>query len=164
MLSEFLIHPHTLWLPKEIVGATWDDLEKIGIAQTGKASTDLMECTFPAGWRLTEADQTMRVHVLDSRGHKRGRIVPGPDASWYESGWTLRWLRKYGWDMGPDAALPLDISDQHLCRWRIADSDGNTVYQSSGSPYAQVAADAVFWLDKHLPLWRNVLAYWEDEL
>lgn len=154
-------------LPREMQGCTKEDFERLGFV-FGDAVDDLFyECTYPSGWRKVATEQSRLSHIVDTDGVKRGSIFY--KAAYYDRHAHVHMITRYsaeyeplgGYEQEnyrdkPKIAYVLD----HKTNTRIWVSDP----LSEDTGYFELRVPAEEWLDSHYPEWRDIRAYWDNEV
>lgn len=145
-------------LPKEINGATREQLTEIGFKFGDDVDDIFVNCELPPGWGKRATDHSMHTGLLDERGRKRASIFY--KAAFYD--------RRANMSMCPllriDAYWPVTTDGKTMkCvvmrgeevmfnagEWTEPDYDKRREFESACSQ----------WLDARYPDWKNPLAYW----
>jgi hypothetical protein len=144
-------------LPKEINGATREQLTALGFKFGADVDELFVTCELPPGWKKSGTGHSMHSDLIDAQGRNRAGIF-------YKAAF---------YDRRADMTM--------CCRFRIEDyrkgpqeghfnsvvTDGETVLFDAGEwkedDYAQVEVMrdvCVQWLNSNHPEWQNPLAYW----
>lgn len=145
-------------LPKEITGATIEELTSIGFKFGEDIDELFIACELPAGWRKQATDHSMNSDLVDDQGRKRGHLFY--KAAFYDRRADLTILRRFN----IDEAVSGQVNER---RFRIVVRDGDDVIFDAGErrfgdieESIALRAACEQWLDQHHPEWRNQLAYW----
>lgn len=145
-------------LPKEIRGATREQLKAMGFCFGEDVDNLFVHCTLPKGWGLRGTDHSMHSDLVDDKGRKRAGIFY--KAAFYDRSADMSMSCRYHllrYEKG--------LSEKHH---RVLVKDGETVIFDAGEyedrDYGHqdlLAFEAEKWLKAHYPNWENPLAYWD---
>jgi hypothetical protein len=145
-------------IPKNIRGATREDLTALGFNFGADADDLFVTCELPVGWTKRATDHSMHSDLLDEQGRQRAGIFY--NAAFYDRCAYMSMNRRYGVSTYNDGS-----SDQMR---RVDITDGGTrIFKEFGEAKAddyagrdalEEAATAA--LTEQFPEWRNPLAYW----
>jgi hypothetical protein len=143
-------------LPKEMNGATREQLEAIGF-KFGQDADDLfVNVTLPSGWTLKATEHSMHNDLLDADGTRRAGIFY--KAAFYDRRAHLDFASRYRSDCdyakprGTVFVIDTKTGDRLFTAGNCADDD-----------YAvrtELFDAAAKWLGEHFPDHRNPLSYW----
>ena len=144
-------------LPKEIHGATREQLTALGFKFGADVDELFVTCELPPGWTKRGTDHSMHSDLLDEQGRKRAGIFY--KAAFYDRRSDMSMLRRYSvesWrDGNSDAMRRVDVTD----RDQVIKEFGEVKRDDwSGLDALQKAATA--WLAEQHPEWQNALACW----
>jgi hypothetical protein len=144
-------------LPKEIRGATREQLTALGFKFGADVDDLFVECELPPGWTKRGTDHSMHSDLLDEQGRKRAGIFY--KAAFYDRKADMSMLRRYGiqsWRTGSSEDLRrVDVIDGE----NVIKEFGEVKFDDWDGQGALVAA-ATVWLTEQHPDWNNPLACW----
>jgi hypothetical protein len=148
-------------LPKEIRGATREQLEGIGFVFGADVDELFVNVTLPAGWTKNATDHSMWSDLKDEKGRKRGGIFY--KAAFYDRRADMRLDCRYSVQACGDGPGPNESSVQVMDGDALLKDFG--VYNRRADKYWELCekleAEARAWLDAEFPDNRNALAYWD---
>lgn len=144
-------------IPREIRGATRDELVALGFVFGADIDELFVACTLPAGWSKRATDHSMHSDVLDEKGRIRAAIFY--KAAFYDRRADMRMSSRFNvsaFEGGKDddhyrttvtdaGAVIFEIGERHHREFDLGDEHEKA---------------ALAWLDERHPDWRNPLAYW----
>ena len=144
-------------LPKEISGATREELTALGFKFGADVDDLFVQCELPPGWTKRGTDHSMHSDLLDEQGRKRAGIFY--KAAFYDRKADMSMRRRYSVscyrDGGTDQMRRIDVMD------------GDEVVQAFGEvrrdDYKGMDAlkkKARAWLTEQHPAWEDPLACW----
>lgn len=144
-------------LPKEIIGATREQLTAIGFKFGADVDELFVTCELPPGWKKRSTEHSMHSDLLDERGRRRANIFY--KASFHDRRAHMKMQRRYGFECWRDGS-----SEQMRCA-SVTDC-GNILkefgevdrYDWDGVSALEQAAKK--WLTEQYPEWQNPMAYW----
>jgi hypothetical protein len=144
-------------LPKEINGATREQLEAIGFKFGANVDELFVTAHLPPAWKKVAGDNAYWSWILDDKNRKRASIFY--KAAFYDRRAHMRMERRFNVSLYDDAA------DKDWNRAAVKDGDNECAYfgvYKTGDYDTQKAKDAECraWLAEHQPLWNDPLAYW----
>lgn len=151
--------------------------EAIGIVFGEPVDGLFVSVRFPEGWKKKATDHDMHSYILDEKGRIRIRVFY--KAAFYDRRADARLMQRYTYSdymrkPGSENASP-DTKECFVCG--VKDGGSPATIAGGGHPaiflpigehdgdYKQAEAlgqEALAYLEKHYPDWRNPLAYWED--
>jgi hypothetical protein len=145
-------------LPKEIQGATREQLAALGFKFGADVDDLFVSCTLPTGWSIKPTDHSMWSQVLDEKGRERMAVFY--KAAFYDRCAFARMTRRYSSSVYEDGS-----DEQH---YRCVVKDGSTVIHEIGETHSDdyearnAASDAAqAWLNENRPGWNDPLALWD---
>lgn len=146
-------------LPKEIRGATREQLTALGFKFGADVDELFVQCELPAGWTKRGTDHSMHSDLLDEQGRRRAGIFY--KAAFYDRRADMHMNRRF------DLNSFRDGSQDGYMRCVVADTaDGAVVFDAGEwkrGDYAHcdiLEAAAKDWLNAQHPEWENPLACW----
>lgn len=143
-------------LPKEIHGATREQLEVIGFKFGADIDDLFVSVTLPPGWKLKATEHSMHNDLLDQTGAKRAGLFY--KAAFYDRKADLHFSSRYF--VRNDYAKP-------TCTISVIDSKTGEVIHVVGSceygawnAMHELEDKGTVWLKEQFPEYRNALAYW----
>lgn len=148
-------------LPKEIHGATREQLEAIGFKFGNDADELFVECKLPPGWKLKATEHSMHNEVLDDKGRKRAGIFY--KAAFYDRRADMNMSPRYRVESYDDGSAPnrspVRAKDQDTVLREFGEYErGGTEGYEAGR---KLRAQAEEWLTAQFPQWRDPLAHWD---
>ena len=144
-------------LPKEINGATREQLTAIGFKFGADVDDLFVTCELPAGWTKRGTDHSLHSDLLDDQGRKRAGIFY--KAAFYDRRADMVMHRRYcveSWrDGGGEKTRRIDITDGDQVIKEFGEV-GATDWDGRSALEAQAKA----WLTDNHPGWENPLACW----
>lgn len=144
-------------LPKEINGATREQLTALGFKFGADVDELFVQCELPPGWTKRGTDHSMHSDVLDEKGRKRAGIFY--KAAFYDRRADMSVGRRYlieSWrDGSSDQMRRCDVTD---CGQVI--KEFGEVGRTDWDGMRALEATATAWLDAQHPDWKNPLANW----
>ena len=144
-------------LPKEIRGATREQLAALGFKFGADADELFVKCELPPGWTKRGTDHSLHSDLLDERGRKRAGIFY--KAAFYDRRANMNLECRYRVDCycdGSSAAMRrIDVTD---CGQVIKEFGEVKRDDLDGMDLLKKAAKA--WLAEHHPEWHNPLVCW----
>jgi hypothetical protein len=144
-------------LPKEISGATREELTALGFKFGADVDELFVTCELPPGWAKSGTKDAMHSDLLDDQGRKRAGIFY--KAAFYDRRADMHMNRRYGVESWRDGS-----SDKALC---VYATDCGQVIKEFGeaglTDWAAIDAletKAVAWLTATYPAWESPLACW----
>lgn len=145
-------------LPKEIRGATREQLTALGFEFGDDVDELFVACKLPAGWSKRASAHSMHSDLIDDKGRVRAGIFY--KAAFYDRRADMHLTARY------KASNFVDGSAEGM--YRVDVKDGETVIHELGEynrrDFARgdaLEAEALAWLTEKYPDWRNALAYWD---
>jgi hypothetical protein len=144
-------------IPKEISGATREQLTALGFKFGADVDELFVTCELPPGWKKRGTDHSMHSDLLDEQGRKRAGIFY--KAAFYDRRAHMSMLRRYGiqsWRTGSSEDLRrVDVIDcgaviKEFGEVKFDDWDGLDALKNA----------AHLWLTEQHPDWNNPLACW----
>jgi hypothetical protein len=147
-------------LPKEIWGATREQLTAIGFKFGADVDALFVECELPPGWTKKATDHAMHSHLLDDKGQRRAWIYY--KASFYDRVANMQMARRFSINV----YMRIPSMPEHY-RCAVLDSDkvvftAGEWYNKAYSACDELEKTAVNWLRANYPDWKNVWAYWDE--
>lgn len=146
-------------LPKELRGATREELNALGFVFGADVDELFVQCKLPDGWTKRATMHAMNSDLLDDKGRVRASLFY--KAAFYDRRADMVMTCRY-YEVG---YLPGKADGTY----RSVAMDGDTVIQEFGeyprTDYqrgGELAAEAKKWLDEKFPDWRQPLAYWTE--
>lgn len=148
-------------LPREIHGATREQLETIGFKFGADADELFVSCVLPAGWRLEATGHSMHSDLLDDKGQKRAGIFY--KAAFYDQRADMSMNRRFGIDSYGDGQTspkhsPVVVTDRGVEMERFGEYERGTREGYEAGDALRKKAEV--WLVSHYPHWQDPLAYW----
>lgn len=144
-------------LPKEIHGATREQLTALGFKFGADVDELFVTCELPPGWTKSGTKHAMHSDLLDGQGRKRAGIFY--KAAFYERRADMSMQRRYGvesWrDGSSDKVRRVDVTD---CGQVI--KEFGEVGRTAWDAMAALEAEAKAWLTATHPEWQSPLACW----
>ena len=144
-------------LPKEIGGATREQLTAIGFKFGADVDELFVTCELPPGWTKLATEHSMHSALLDEQGRKRAGIFY--KAAFYDRRADMNMNRRFNVDLYRDGSL----ADYMRC----VVTDGGGVVFDAGEwkrgdyNHCERLHDACkSWLTDAHPDWNSPLAYW----
>lgn len=144
-------------LPKEIIGATREQLTALGFKFSADVDELFVKCELPPGWTKRGTDHSMHSDLLDEQGRKRAGIFY--KAAFYDRRADMSMLRRF------DVRPYCDGSQDGYMRCIV--TDGEAVVLDSGEwkrgDYAhreRLVENCKQWLNDTHPEWQSPLACW----
>jgi len=144
-------------LPKEISGATREQLTALGFKFGADMDELFVKCELPPGWTKRGTDHSMHSDLFDDQGRKRAGIFY--NAAFYDRRADMRMLRRFSVDMYRDGSR----ADYMRC----IVTDGDKVVFDAGEWKCgdydhsdKLKAICKDWLNEEHPEWQNPLACW----
>lgn len=145
-------------LPKQINGATREQLTAIGFVFGDDVDELFVNCTLPPGWTKRATVHPMHSHLLDDKGRKRAGIFY--KAAFYDRNADMTMSVRYG--------MSLYENGSSADAFRVIVRDGDAAIHELGEwkrpDYAEhdrLQKACTDWLDEKYPDWRNTFAYWD---
>ena len=147
-------------LPKEIIGATREQLTALGFKFVSEVDELLVTCELPPGWTKRGTDNPMHSDLLDDQGRKRAGIFY--KASFYDRSAHMCMRRRFSVEPYRDG------SQNGYMRCIV--TDGDAVVFDSGEwekgdydHCGRLQDNCKNWLNNTHPEWQSPLAGWEAE-
>jgi hypothetical protein len=144
-------------LPKEIRGATREQLAALGFKFGADVDELFVTCELPPGWKKRGTDHSMHSDLLDEQGRKRAGIFY--KAAFYDRRADMSMDRRYGVDCYRDGSTDqmrrVDVTD---CGAVLKEFGEVNRDDFDGMDALKKAAKA--WLAERHPEWQNALACW----
>jgi hypothetical protein len=144
-------------LPKEIHGATREQLTALGFRFGADADELFVMCELPPGWTKRATDHSMHSELMDEQGRKRASIFY--KAAFYDRRADMGMLRRYGvesWrDGSSDKVRRVDVTD---CGVVIKEFGEVKRDDWEGMNMRKEAAKT--WLTEQRRDWQSPLAHW----
>jgi hypothetical protein len=146
-------------LPKQIEGATREQLGALGFRFGADIDDIFVECELPAGWSKQATDDSRHSHLLDEQGRIRGRIFY--KAAFYDRSADMSMALRFSIDIfergndGEHRRACVKKGDEvvhELGEW-------NTTARGDRDRELHKAGEA--WLAEYYPRWKDPLAYWD---
>ena len=144
-------------LPKEIRGATREQLTALGFKFGADVDDLFVQCELPPGWTKSGTNHSMHSDLLDEHGRRRAGIFY--KAAFYDRRADMSMQRRYGVETWRDGS-----SDQMR---RVDVTDGGQVIKEFGELKRDdwdgmdaLRATAEAWLNEQHPDWQSPLACW----
>jgi hypothetical protein len=148
-------------LPKEIRGATREQLEAIGFKFGADVDELFVAVTLPPGWKKVATDHSMHSDLTDDKGRIRAGIFY--KAAFYDRRASVSFDPRYSENHYAECSENADV-------YQVQTEDAGRQMHVFGT-YAggregwdecsRLEGLARAWLDEHYPDWRNALAYWD---
>ncbi len=148
----------TAMLPKQISGATPEQLAKLGFRFGSDIDELFIQCELPRGWTKQSTEHRMNSLLLDDKGWPRADIFY--KAAFYDRRADMAMKGRFSVQLfgaGKDdnhrhaSIMDCDTIAFDLGEWHFND---NALYNK-----LKLTAEA--WLDKHYSRWEDPLAYWD---
>lgn len=147
-------------LPKEIDGATREQLTAIGFVFGDDVDELFVNCQLPAGWVKKATDHSMHSDLLDDKGRRRAGIFY--KAAFYDRKADMRMERRFnidGYSGSDEKAMPVLVTDCEAPLHKVGE------YDRTAPKYWDVQREldtaAREWLAANHPDWQDPLAYWD---
>jgi len=144
-------------LPKEIHGATREQLEALGFKFGADVDELFVTCELPPGWKKQGTDHSMRSDLMDEQGRNRAGIFY--KAAFYDRRADMSMHRRYNvesWRNGSsEQTHRVDVTD---CGKVIKEFGEVKSGDWDGMDTMEKAAKA--WLTEQHPEWQSPLACW----
>jgi len=144
-------------LPKEILGATLEQLTALGFKFGADVDELFVQCDLPPGWTKRGTDHSMHSDLLDEQGRKRAGIFY--KAAFYDRRANMSVRRRFNVepyrDSSQDGYMRCVVTDADVVvfdagEWKHSD------YEHSD----RLVAACKKWLNDSHPEWDSPLAYW----
>lgn len=146
-------------IPKEIRGATREQLAAIGFVFGADVDELFVECKLPPGWTKRATSHAMHSDLLDEKGRKRAKIFY--KGAFYDRRADMSMSIRYtvsSYETGSNA--------EHN---RVVVMDSDTVVFEAGewklrdfASCDRLEAACKAWRDERYPNWKDPFAYWND--
>ena len=147
-------------LPKEISGATREQLTAIGFKFGNDVDDLFVECELPKGWTKRATDHAMHSELLDDKGRRRAWIFY--KAAFYDRVANMQMARRFS------VQVYKPVPNKPQC-YQCVVLDGDTEVFNAGewcndkdAVCLVVEKPAFDWLQANYPDWKNVWAYWDE--
>ena len=144
-------------LPKEVRGATREQLSAIGFKFGAPLDELFVYCELPSGWTKRGSDNSLHSDLLDEQGRKRASIFY--KAAFYDRRADMRMETRFQVECygtgSSDAVRRVDVSDSGKIIKEFGEVDW-----TDWTGMEKAEGDASAWLDDRYPDWRNPMAYW----
>ena len=144
-------------LPKEIHGATREQLTALGFKFGADVDELFVTCELPPGWTKHGTDHSMHSDLLDEQGRKRAGIFY--KAAFYDRRAEMGMQRRYGvesWRNGnSEQTRRVDVTD----RGKVIKEFGE-VKRDDWTGRDALEETAKAWLFQQHPEWQSPLACW----
>ena len=146
------------YLPKEIDGATREQLETLGFKFGADVDELFVSCELPSGWKKEATDHSMHSNLVDEQGRRRASIFY--KAAFYDRRADMRVLPRFGVCAYEDC----DQADHYTCA--VVDADRSVVFKAGDwgkkdyRGQERLIDSCKDWLKTNFPDWKNPLAYW----
>lgn len=143
-------------LPKDMDAEDRAALESLGFKFGDVVEDIFLRCTMPAGWSIKPTTHSMHSDLLDPAGCKRGGIFY--KAAFYDRNASLRLCNRY--------RVESDYQKPRSTIYVVDTATDLKVHIAGDAEYEQFAEccqldkEALEWLAKNYPDYRNPLAYW----
>lgn len=144
-------------LPKEIHGATREQLTALGFKFGADVDELFVTCELPPGWTKHGTDHSMHSDLLDEQGRKRAGIFY--KAAFYDRRADMNMNQRFSINQYRDGS-----QDDYMC---CVVTDGDEVVFDAGEwkrgdydHSDRLRASCKDWLDERHPEWKNPLACW----
>ena len=146
-------------LPKEIRGATREQLTAIGFKFGADVDELFVACELPAGWKLKATEHSMHNDLLDDKGRRRAGIFY--KAAFYDRKASMSmspryWISSHG-DGSTSGHSTVQIKDQDTTLRNCGEYERRNGYAFAD----ELEKEAKAWLDAQFPSWRDPLAHWD---
>lgn len=145
-------------IPKEIRGATREQLEALGFKFGADVDELFVTCTLPLGWKKQATDHSMHSDLLDDKGRQRAGIFY--KAAFYDRKADMHMVRRFAISSYEDGA-----DKDH---YRVVVKDGKSVIHVAGEYPSRDYTEcdrleklAEAWLIERYPNWQDNFAYWD---
>jgi hypothetical protein len=149
-------------LPKEMRGATREQLEAIGFKFGADVDDLFVTAHLPPGWKKVASDHSMHSDLVDDKGRVRAGIFY--KAAFYDRRANIRFQSRYAENHYGECPDKPELE-------QVQAEDAGHVIHVFGT-YAKgregwdecdrLAQIARAWLDEKFPQWRDPLAYWSE--
>jgi hypothetical protein len=147
-------------LPKEIRGATREQLETIGFKFGADVDELFAKCTLPPGWKKRATDHSMHSDLIDGKGRVRAGIFY--KAAFYDRRASISFNPRYSENHYAEC------SDTGVYQVQAEDA-GQQIHvfgtyargREGWDECSRLEGLARAWLDEKFPQWRDPLAYWD---
>lgn len=144
-------------LPKEIIGATREELTALGFKFGADVDELFVTCELPPGWTKSGTEHAMHSDLLDDQGRNRAGIFY--KAAFYDRRANMHMARRYGvesWREGSsDKVRRVDATD---CGQVI--KEFGEVGRTEWAAIAAMEEEAKAWLTATHSAWESPLACW----
>lgn len=144
-------------LPKEINGATREQLTALGFKFGADVDELFVKCELPAGWTKRGTDHSMHSDLLDGQGRKRAGIFY--KAAFYDRRADMSMDRRFGvesWRNGSsDKMKRVDVTNCGQVMKEFGE-----VKRDDWDGLAALEKTAKAWLAEQHPDWQSPLACW----
>jgi len=155
-------------LPKEMHGATRQQLEALGFVFGADVDDLFVAVSLPPGWTLRATEHSMHSDLLDASGSKRGGIFY--KAAFYDRNASLSMCRRYAveyWRPCDAAGRPCEDSESSLRVVAVYDGDSELhrigiVLVGDRKRNDELTRQAEAWLVERFPSYTDPLAYWDE--
>lgn len=144
-------------IPKEIIGATREQLTEMGFKFGSDVDELFVACELPPGWTKRGTNHSMHSNLLDDQGRYRAEIFY--KAAFYDRRADMSMLRRF------DVNLYSEGSNKDYMRCII--TDGDAVIFDAGEwkegeydHRDRMEAICNAWLNEKYPEWKSPLSYW----
>lgn len=144
-------------LPKEIRGATREQLTEIGFKFHADVDDLFVTCDLPPGWAKRATHHSMHSDLIDDQGRKRARIFY--KAAFYDRRAHMTVLCRF--------CVTTQIQGQQEGYINCVVIDGDDVVFDAGEydtydyrRYEQLIETCKEWLNTRYPGWQNPFAHW----
>ena len=143
-------------IPKEIRGATRDQLQAIGFVFGDDCDELFVNCQLPVGWTKKATTHSMHSDLLDEKGRVRAGIFY--KAAFYdrraEMGMMARYrVNSYAGDS--DKVYQVEVQDAGTPIKSFGEYE-----KEDYKKHDVLTAQAESWLTKTYPDWKNCMVYW----
>lgn len=147
-------------IPKEIHGATREQMRALGFVFGSDADELFINCQLPAGWKKNATGHSMHSDLLDDKGRIRAGIFY--KAAFYDRRADMTWSRRYSIDSYSDGTAPDSLVVRAMDGEAVLRKFGEYERNSDGYKLArELEAEARGWLDTAYPDWQSPLAHWD---
>ena len=144
-------------LPKEIRGATREQLTALGFKFGADVDELFVACDLPPGWKKLGTEHSMHSDLLDDQGRQRAGIFY--KAAFYDRRANMNMVRRYGVESWRDGITKemrrVDVTDQGKVIKEFGEV-GSTSWDATSA----LESEAKAWLATTHPEWESPLAYW----
>lgn len=145
-------------LPKEVRGATREQLEALGFKFGDDVDELFVTCTLPPGWKKQATGHSMHSDLLDDKGRRRAGIFY--KAAFYDRRADMR--------MEPRYYISVHEDGSDADHYRTVIKDGNRIIcelaESDARKWGareELVKHGTAWLEERFPNFRDPLAYWD---